>query len=83
MWLKSSSIDSNAIGSVSEWTDCRGLGKGMKKPFNHFPPNYFQIEESLYPVVDFGNGSLKSVESNLISDDNGGWTITSVFEFRF
>lgn len=79
MWLKSSSIDSNTIGSVPEWTDFRGLGKGMKKPFNHFPPNYFQIEESLYPVVDFGNGSLKSVESNLISDDNGGWTITSVF----
>ena len=24
MWLKSSSIDSNAIGSVSEWTDCGG-----------------------------------------------------------
>ena len=76
MWLKSSVINYESIGSVPLWSDHRGNGVTMKVPFNHDAPSIFQLPKDNYPMLDFSNGDLRVEGADVIEESNGGGTFT-------
>ena len=82
IWLKSSSIKNESIEMVPFWRDHRGLERELRVPFNHTPPKYSKLETEDYPNIDFSGASLKAVDSDLIGDENGGWTIFLVLRVQ-
>ena len=82
IWLKSSHIQNDLIDIAPIWRDHRGYTNELQVPFNHNAPKFTKLEIDAYPNLDFTGSSLKASDTNLIGNENGGWTIFLVLRVQ-